>query len=159
MNPGTVLVEAHPEEFSGKVIKAEPNAFYVLNDNPVLSGEDINNPQQGIQNEGGGSGLPDVTFGFSSHGRKTVFEAVTKRDRPARRRRPAAGHHQGQALQHFAIVLDEQVITAPSIDYTQYPDRDRRLETARRSPAASRSPPRRTSRTSFSPARCRSSWN
>ena len=24
--------------------------------------------------------------------------------------------------QHFAIVLDNQVITAPSIDYTQYPE-------------------------------------
>ncbi len=77
VNPGTVLVEAHPEEFSGKVLKPEPNAFYVLNDDPVLNGNEINNPQQGFQNEGSGSGLPDVNFDFSSHGTK-VFERVTR---------------------------------------------------------------------------------
>jgi SecD/SecF fusion protein len=27
-----------------------------------------------------------------------------------------------RALQHFAVVLDEQMITAPPIDYTQYPE-------------------------------------
>jgi SecD/SecF fusion protein len=109
VNPGTVLVQAHPEEFQNKVVKAEPNSFYVLNDNPVLEGGSINNPQQGYQSEGGGSGLPDVTFGFDEHG-KTVFERVTKEIAKE------------AALQHFAIVLDEQVITAPSIDYTAYPN-------------------------------------
>lgn len=32
------------------------------------------------------------------------------------------GVTKARALQHFAVVLDEQVITAPSIDYTQYPE-------------------------------------
>jgi SecD/SecF fusion protein len=120
VNPGTVLVEAHPEEFDNKITHPEPNSFYVLNDNPVLSGEDINNPQQGTQSEGSGSGLPDVTFDFSSHGRK-VFERVTKEiaDRGANAQLP--GVSKANAVQHFAIVLDEQVITAPSIDYVQYP--------------------------------------
>ncbi|MGH2833295.1 MAG: SecDF P1 head subdomain-containing protein, partial [Solirubrobacteraceae bacterium] len=27
-----------------------------------------------------------------------------------------------RALQHFAVVLDEQVITAPSIDFHEYPE-------------------------------------
>ncbi len=27
-----------------------------------------------------------------------------------------------RALQHYAVVLDEQVIAAPSIDFTQYPE-------------------------------------
>ena len=119
--PGTVLVESRPEEFSGKVTKSEPNSFYVLNDNPVLNGNDINNPQQSYQNEGGGSGLPDVTFGFSSHGRK-VFEGVTKRISHRGLNAQLPGITKPQAVQHFAIVLDEQVITAPSIDYTQYPE-------------------------------------
>ncbi len=120
VNPGTVLAEAHPEEFSGKVVKSEPNSFFVLNDNPVLSGEDINNPQQGFQNEGTGSGLPDVNFGFSSHGRK-VFEEVTKRISNRGVNAQLPGISKANAVQHFAIVLDEQVITAPSIDYTQFP--------------------------------------
>jgi SecD/SecF fusion protein len=120
VNPGTVLVEAHPTEHEGKVTKAEPNAFYVLNDNPVLNGEDITNPQQSTQSEGGGSGLPDVTFGFNSHGRK-VFERVTKEIAHRGEAAQLPGISQANALQHFAIVLDEQVITAPSINYVQYP--------------------------------------
>ena len=121
VNPGTVLVQAHPEEFNGKISKAEPNSYYVLNDDPVLEGGDINNPQQGFQNEGGGSGLPDVTFGFDSHG-KTVFERVTKEIAKRGENAQLPGVTKAAALQHFAIVLDEQVITAPSIDYTAYPD-------------------------------------
>jgi SecD/SecF fusion protein len=121
VNPGTVLVEAHPEEFNNKISKAEPNSFYVLNDNPVLEGNDINNPAQSTQSEGGGSGLPDVTFGFSSHGRK-VFERVTKEIAKRGENAQLPGITKANALQHFAIVLDEQVITAPSIDYTQYPN-------------------------------------
>jgi SecD/SecF fusion protein len=119
VNPGTVLVQAHPEEFKNKVVKAEPNSFYVLNDNPVLEGGDINNPQQGYQSEGGGSGLPDVTFGFDSHG-KTVFERVTAEIAKRGENAQLPGVSKAEALQHFAIVLDEQVITAPSIDYTVY---------------------------------------
>jgi SecD/SecF fusion protein len=121
VNPGTVLVEAKPGEFNNKITKAEPNSFYVLNDNPVLNGEDINNPQQSTQGEGSGSGLPDVTFGFSSHG-KTVFEHVTKEIAKRGENAQLPGVSKANALQHFAIVLDEQVITAPSIDYTQYPN-------------------------------------
>ena len=121
VNPGTVLAQARPEEFKNKVVKAEPNSFYVLNDNPVLEGGSINNPQQGYQNEGSGSGLPDVTFGFDEHG-KTVFERVTKEIAKRGENAQLPGVTKPEALQHFAIVLDEQVITAPSIDYTQYPN-------------------------------------
>jgi SecD/SecF fusion protein len=121
VNPGTVVVQARPEEFQNKIVKAEPNSFYVLNDNPVLEGGDINNPQQSTQSEGGGSGLPDVTFGFDSHG-KTVFERVTKEIAKRGENAQLPGVTKNEALQHFAIVLDEQVITAPSIDYTVYPN-------------------------------------
>ncbi len=121
VNPGTVLAEARPGEFESKVTKAEPNSFYVLNDNPVMSGEDITNPAQGTQNEGGGSGAPDVTFGFNSHGRK-VFERVTKEIAHRGELAQLPGVSKNNALQHFAIVLDEQVITAPSINYAEYPN-------------------------------------
>jgi SecD/SecF fusion protein len=119
VNPGTILVQAHPEEFSGKINNPSPNSFYILNDEPVLNGSDINNPQQSFQE--GGSGLPDVTFGFSSQGRK-IFEKVTRKisERGANAQLP--GVTKPLAVQHFAIVLDEQAITAPSIDYTQYPE-------------------------------------
>ena len=91
----------------------------MLNDEHVLKGTDINNPAQSYQE--GGSGLPDVTFGFSSHGRK-VFEKVTKEIAQRGANAALPGVTKDEAEQHFAIVLDEQVITAPSIDYTQYPE-------------------------------------
>jgi SecD/SecF fusion protein len=119
VNPGTILVQAHPEEFGGKINNPSPNSFYVLNDEPVLGGSDISNPQQSFQE--GGSGEPDVTFDFSSHGRK-VFERVTKEIAHRGEDAQLPGVTKPEAVQHFAIVLDEQVITAPSIDYTQYPE-------------------------------------
>ncbi|HUB37110.1 MAG TPA: protein translocase subunit SecD, partial [Solirubrobacteraceae bacterium] len=122
VNPGTVLVQARPSENrSGKVLNPSPNSWYVLNDDPVLTGSDITNPQQGFDEGGGGTGAPDVTFGFNSHG-KDVFERVTKEIAQRGQEAQLPGVSKEAAQQHFAVVLDEQVITAPSIDYTQYPE-------------------------------------
>jgi SecD/SecF fusion protein len=119
VNPGTVVVQARPVEgASGKVTQASPNSWYVLNDDPVLTGADIKNPQESSESE---SGTPDVTFGFTSHGAK-VFERVTKEIAQRGQEAHLPGVSKEAALQHFAIVLDGQVITAPSIDYTKYPE-------------------------------------
>ena len=122
VNPGTVIVQAHPvENSSGKVINASPNSWYVLNDDPVLSGADITNPQQGYDEGAGGTGQPNVTFGFTGHG-KTVFEKVTKEIAQRGQEAQLPGTSKEAALQHFAVVLDGQLITVPSIDYTKYPE-------------------------------------
>jgi SecD/SecF fusion protein len=118
VNPGTVLVQAHPEEFSGKIVNPSPNSFYVLNDDPVLSGADISNPAQSFEE---GTGSPDLTFGFSPHGR-AVFEKVTREIAQRGANAQLPGVSKEAAEQHFAIVLDEQVLTTPSIDFTQYPE-------------------------------------
>jgi SecD/SecF fusion protein len=117
--PGTIVVRARPEENGeGKVVKAEPNRFYVLRDDPVLSGSDITSPREESEN---GSGQPVVAFGFSGSA-GSRFERVTRKI--AKRGEEAAlpGITHANALQHFAIVLDEQVITAPSVDYKLYPE-------------------------------------
>ena len=128
VNPGTVLVEAL-EESNDRIVKRAPNSFYVLNDDPVLSGEDINNPrqglfnpQQGLLNTGEGTGQPDVVFGFSSSHGQMVFERLTREIAQRGINAQLPGVPKARALQHFAVVLDGQVITAPSIDYTQYPE-------------------------------------
>src|SRR5215831_6171895 len=55
VNPGTVIVQARPVEgSSGKVTQASPNSYYVLNDNPVLTGGDIKTPQQSFDEGAGG---------------------------------------------------------------------------------------------------------
>jgi SecD/SecF fusion protein len=122
VNPGTIIVQARPVESSaGKVTQKSPNSYFVLDDNPVLTGADIRNPQQSFDEGAGGTGAPNVTFGFSSHG-KSVFQNVTKKiaERGQEAQLPGVGKEAAQ--QHFAVVLDGQLITTPSIDYTKYPE-------------------------------------
>jgi SecD/SecF fusion protein len=123
VNPGTIVVQARPVESpkTGKVTQPSPNSFYVLNDDPVLTGADIKNPAQGFDEGGGGSGQPNVNFGFTSHG-KSVFQRVTKEIAHRGQEAQLPGVTKESAQQHFAVMLDGQLITAPSIDYTQYPE-------------------------------------
>jgi SecD/SecF fusion protein len=122
INPGTVIVQARPvESASGKVTQASPNSWYVLNDEPVLRGSDVTNPTQGFDEGGGGTGAPNVNFGFTSHG-KSIFERVTKEIAHRGQEAQLPGVSKEAAQQHFAVVLDGQLITTPSIDYTKYPE-------------------------------------
>jgi SecD/SecF fusion protein len=122
VNPGTVLVRARQvESASGKVTQPLPNSWYVINDNPVLTGADVKNPVQGFDEGGGGTGAPNVTFGFSSHG-QNVFQGVTKEIAHRGQEAQLPGVGKEAAQQHFAVVLDGQLITTPSIDYTKYPE-------------------------------------
>ena len=122
VNPGTVIVQAHPVETeSGKVTNPSPNSYYVLNDKPVLKGSDITNPQQGFDEGAGGSGQPNVTFGFTGKG-KSIFERITREIAHRGQEAQLPGVTKNAALQHFAVELDGQLITVPSIDYTQYPE-------------------------------------
>jgi SecD/SecF fusion protein len=122
VNPGTVVVQARPVESSaGKITQQSPNSYYVLNDEPALNGSDITNPQQGFDEGAGGTGAPNVNFGFTSHG-KPIFERITKEIAHRGQEAQLPGVSKEDAEQHFAIVLDGQLITVPSIDYTQYPE-------------------------------------
>jgi SecD/SecF fusion protein len=122
VNPGTVLVQARPvESAAGKVTNASPNSWYVINDNPVLTGSDVKNPQQGFDEGAGGTGSPNVTFGFTSHG-QDVFQKTTKEIAHRGQEAQLPGVGKEAAQQHFAVVLDGQLITTPSIDYTKYPE-------------------------------------
>jgi SecD/SecF fusion protein len=122
INPGTVLVQATPvTNTNGDVTVASPNSYYVIDDNPVLTGSDIRNPAQSLDNGTGGTGEPIVTFDFSSHG-KTVFQNVTKAIAHRGQNAQLPGVSASAARQHFAVVLDDQLITVPFIDQTTNPD-------------------------------------
>jgi SecD/SecF fusion protein len=112
---GTVVLQAANPSANHQTPFASPNAqFYVLRDNVSLRGSDITNPQQSTDQ----SGSPDVTFGFSSKGQKE-FQNVTSQIA----HRGANSGSFGQTLnQHFAVALDNQLITVPSIDAKIYPD-------------------------------------
>ncbi len=66
------------------------------------------------------TGAPDVTFGFTGTGAKEF--------RTSRRRSPVAARAVstlGTTLnQHFAVALDNKLITVPAIDFKQYPRGD-----------------------------------
>jgi SecD/SecF fusion protein len=88
--------------------------FFVLKDHVSLPRSDITNPRPGSDS----GGNPDVNFGFTSKG-KHEFHSVT-----------SAIAHRGDFItrlgqtfnQHFAVALDNRLITIPSIDFNMYPD-------------------------------------
>jgi preprotein translocase subunit SecD len=111
---GTVVLEAVPVNFAHPSSLSDPNArFYVLRDHVALFGNDITNPRQSTDQ----AGAPDVRFGFSSKG-QTEFQNMTAQIA----RRGDLVSRLGQTLnQHFAVALDTQLITVPSIDFKSYP--------------------------------------
>jgi SecD/SecF fusion protein len=113
---GWVVLQAIPANFSDPPpIGSSSAEFFVLKDNPALRGSDISNPQESTDPN---TGEPDVTFGFSGKG-GAAFQNVTAQI--ARRGSLVSGL--GQSLnQHFAVALDNELITVPYIDYKQYPD-------------------------------------
>jgi len=115
IKPGTVVLQASDENTKTKTKFSDPSAqFFVLRDHYGLLGTDISNPQQSTDQ----GGSPDVTFGFSGSG-GSKFQNVTKAI--ARRGQTVSGL--GATLnQHFAVALDNKLISVPQIDFKQYPD-------------------------------------
>jgi SecD/SecF fusion protein len=112
---GTVVLQATDPSASDQISPGSPSAeFFVLKDHVALLGNDITNPRAGTDQ----SGQPDVTFGFNGTGQRR-FEAMTRE--VARR---GANVSVGGATfnQHFAVALDNQLVTVPQIDFRQYPD-------------------------------------
>ena len=109
VKPGTVVVQAT----SAPEVPVA-NAFYVLKDDVKLTGKDISNPQTTTDPING----IVVTFGFKNNG-ASVFQAITATlaNRGKINSPPGAASN----LQHFAVTLDGQLVTVPSIDFTQYP--------------------------------------
>lgn len=112
---GTVVLEAIGSEFSAPTKISNPSAqFYVLRDHAALFGTDITHPRQSTDP----SGAPDVAFDFTTKG-GPEFEKVT--GQIAARGEQVSGLGP-QLNQHFAIALDQHLLTVPQIDFKQYPN-------------------------------------
>jgi SecD/SecF fusion protein len=112
---GIVVLQATPASFSDPNQISDPNArFFVLKDHVSLFGNDITNPQQSTDQ----TGAPDLTFGFTPKG-GTAFSNITQ---TIAHRGELVGGLGSTLNQHFAVALDTQLITVPSIDYKTYPD-------------------------------------
>ena len=122
IEPGTVIVQA--QQATGSGLGGEgTDQYYVLRDNVALRGTDIRNPEQNFDQGAGGSGQPIVTFEFTDRGRQ-VWQDVTRTiaQRGQEALNPALGVNADFARQHFAIVLDNRLISVPYIDFQQNPE-------------------------------------
>jgi SecD/SecF fusion protein len=117
---GVVVVQAELPD-SSKTNKAQFDQWYVLKDDPALRGTDIKNPQQNFDNSTGGTGAPNVTFDFTSNGRK-IWQNVTRQIAQRGQESALPGVDPQQAAQHFAIVLDDALISVPFINFQENPD-------------------------------------
>ncbi len=118
VKPNTVIVRAEQAANA----KEKTDNWFVLQDDVALQGREIKNPEQQFDQGTGGTGAPNVTFEFTDKGRK-IWQDVTREI--ADRGLGAAGILSGSpadANQHFAIVLDDELISTPYIDYRQNPD-------------------------------------
>ena len=113
---GVTLVRAEQDDPKGK----PSNLWYVLKDQTVLGGKDIKNPEQSFDNGAGGTGAPNVLFDFTGRGAST-WETFTKK-LAQRGQEQALGTSADASNQHFAIVLDNELISAPQIPWQKYPN-------------------------------------
>jgi SecD/SecF fusion protein len=110
VKPGTVVRQALTPNDKPD---ASYNFYYVLRDDPAIAGKDISNP---LASQDPTSGQEVVSFGFKGPATQ-AFENVT-----------ATLAHRGSAnsvgnnfnFQHFAVTLDQRLITVPYIDFNQY---------------------------------------
>src|SRR3954466_2803824 len=113
---GQIVVRAEsPNE------KTKVDQWYVLRDDAALRGTDIKNPEQNFDNGPGGSGQPIVTFNFSNKGKK-VWQKTTRDIAQRGQGAQVPGTPVQAAAQHFAIVLDNELVSVPFIDFNQNPD-------------------------------------
>ncbi len=110
---GTVVLQA-TSPTAGRSSKFSHARFYVLKDNVAFSGSDITNPHASTDE----AGNPDIQFGFNAAG-QTAFKNVTAQIAHRGQDVSTLGQHLNQ---HFAVALDNQLLTVPSIDYSVYPD-------------------------------------
>jgi SecD/SecF fusion protein len=111
---GIVVLQAEDAFAENPAPFSSPAAqFYVLKDDVALPGADITHPSQSTDQ----SGTPDVSFAFNSTGANKFQNATA-----AIARRGVLVSTPGLTLnQHFAVALDNQLITVPSIDFKTYP--------------------------------------
>ncbi len=96
----------------------KPDRWWIVQDRPGLSGTDIKSPEQSFDQTVGNQ--PNVTFNFTDQGRD-AFQAITRRV-AERGVDNAFGQDPQATSQHFAIALDDELVSAPLIDWRQNPD-------------------------------------
>jgi SecD/SecF fusion protein len=97
----------------------DPDRYWVIQDNPALSGTDIKNPEQNFDQQLGNE--PIVTFDFTDRGRE-AFQNITREIAQRGLDNSFGNPDPISSSQHFAIVLDNELVSAPYINYAENPD-------------------------------------
>jgi SecD/SecF fusion protein len=114
---GVVVVEQEPAPNQPPQIQR----FTVLEDDSELSGDDIKNPKAASNPT---TNAPVVTMEFTDKGREAfarVTKRIAQRGFDAATLQPGATDKQ-QFFQHFAITLDNQIVSLATIDFVQNPE-------------------------------------
>src|SRR4051812_48610791 len=114
---GIVIIQAErPANLKNTKING---GYYVLEDDSELTGSDIKDPKQQSDPT---TNEPIVTFNFSKKGRQ-AFSRVTKRvaQRGQKTILPPGVSRQN-AFQHFAITLDDEIVSRAYIDFVENPE-------------------------------------
>ncbi|MGI8714904.1 MAG: SecDF P1 head subdomain-containing protein [Solirubrobacteraceae bacterium] len=112
---GIVILQAANPSAATAIARESPRArFFVLTDIAALAGGQLTDPRASTDS----SGSPDVEFGFTAAGNRAFSKLTAQIVHRAAISSPGTT----QQNQHFAIALDGQLISVPSIDYRIYPD-------------------------------------
>ncbi len=112
---GTVVLQAERPHASAPVAISDPTAqFFVLRDDVALPGSDIVSPKASTDQ----GGEPAINFGFTRAG----LAAFRRTTRVVAHRGPNVSLAGSMVEQHFAIALDNQLLSVPAIDFRVYPD-------------------------------------
>jgi SecD/SecF fusion protein len=115
---GYIVVQSESDSTDPRTVAAASDSYFILQDLPALRGTDIKNPEQ---NTDQGSGTPNVTFDFTKSGRKK-WQTVTREIAQRGQSQLLPGVSSLTVANHFAIVLDNKLVSVPYIDPQQNPD-------------------------------------
>lgn len=116
VKPGTVIVRAPRAAFVSVA-----RQWYVLRDDVALRGSQIVDPAQRFADGPAATGEPVVTFDLTADGRR-MFERLTRELADRGRAAAALGAAAPDANQHFAFVVDDEVLSVPYVDFQANPD-------------------------------------
>jgi len=120
--PEGILVVRDQDRREPEQQRGEVDNWWVIKDNPVLGGADIKNPEQNFEN--GTGGAPIVTMEFSDKGREAFANTTREIAQRGADNATINGGLQDPigASHHFAIRLDNQLISTPYINFRENPD-------------------------------------
>jgi SecD/SecF fusion protein len=115
VKPGTVVIRAEG-------IGTGAGSWYVLRDDVALRGSQIVEPHQETAEGPGADDEPVVAFDFTADGRE-AWARLTRAiaDRGSRSVGVLPGQSAADANQHFAVVVDDAIVSIPYIDFRLNP--------------------------------------